>query len=56
MLTACGNTEVMKASETCPGLHSLIGERTVDGGLLVGGLACRYARWRNGALGCTRVD
>ena len=33
MPLACGNTVVMKASEKCPGLHRLIGECMVDGGL-----------------------
>ena len=30
---ACGNTVVMKASEKCPGIHRLIGECMVAGGL-----------------------
>lgn len=33
MPIACGNTVVMKASEKCPGLHSLIGQCMVEGGL-----------------------
>lgn len=33
MPLACGNTVVLKASEKCPGLHSLIGQCMVDGGL-----------------------
>ena len=35
MPIACGNTVVMKASETRPGLHSLIGGYLIDGGLPV---------------------
>ncbi|MEM6987303.1 MAG: aldehyde dehydrogenase [Pseudomonadota bacterium] len=33
MPIACGNTVVLKASEKCPGLHSLIGQCMADGGL-----------------------
>lgn len=33
MPLACGNTVVLKASEKCPGLHSLIGQCMVEGGL-----------------------
>ena len=33
MPLACGNTVVMKASEKCPGLHRLIGDCMVEGGL-----------------------
>ncbi|MGR3812550.1 MAG: aldehyde dehydrogenase [Cognatishimia activa] len=33
MAIACGNTVVMKASEKCPGLHRLIGDAMVEGGL-----------------------
>lgn len=33
MPLACGNTIVMKASEKCPGLHRLIGDCMVEGGL-----------------------
>ncbi|UUX50624.1 aldehyde dehydrogenase [Nisaea acidiphila] len=33
MPIACGNTVVMKASERCPGLHRLIGDCMVEGGL-----------------------
>ena len=33
MPLACGNTVVMKASEKCPGLHRLIGDCMIDGGL-----------------------
>ena len=33
MAIACGNTVVMKASEKCPGIHRLIGDCMVDGGL-----------------------
>ena len=33
MPIACGNTVVMKASEKCPGLHRLIGDCMIDGGL-----------------------
>ncbi len=33
MPLACGNTLVMKASEKCPGLHRLIGDCMVEGGL-----------------------
>ena len=32
MAVACGNTVVMKASEKCPGMHSLIGDCMVEGG------------------------
>ena len=56
MLIARGNLEARKESGTCPSLYSLIGERKVDGGLLKGGLACRYACCRNGARRCTCVD
>lgn len=33
---ACGNTVVMKASEKCPGIHRLIGDCMVEGGLPAG--------------------
>lgn len=33
MPLACGNTVVLKASEKCPGLHSLIGQCMIEGGL-----------------------
>ena len=33
MPLACGNTEVMKASKKCPGIHSLIGDCMIEGGL-----------------------
>ncbi|KMW59620.1 Aldehyde dehydrogenase [Candidatus Rhodobacter oscarellae] len=33
MALACGNTVVMKASEKCPGIHVLIGQCMIDGGL-----------------------
>ena len=33
---ACGNTVVMKASEKCPGLHRLIGDAMIAGGLPAG--------------------
>ena len=38
MPLACGNTVVMKASEKCPGLHRLIGDCMVEGGLPQGAL------------------
>lgn len=36
MAIACGNTVVMKASEKCPGLHRLIGDGMIAGGLPAG--------------------
>jgi acyl-CoA reductase-like NAD-dependent aldehyde dehydrogenase len=33
MPLACGNTVVLKASETCPGIHRLIGQCLVDAGM-----------------------
>jgi acyl-CoA reductase-like NAD-dependent aldehyde dehydrogenase len=33
MALACGNTVILKASETCPGLHLLIGQALVEAGL-----------------------
>lgn len=36
MPLACGNTVVMKASEKCPGMHRLIGDCMVEGGLPAG--------------------
>ncbi|MGH6760750.1 MAG: aldehyde dehydrogenase [Phyllobacterium sp.] len=36
MPIACGNTMVMKASEKCPGLHRMIGDCMVEGGLPAG--------------------
>ncbi|MCJ8150740.1 MULTISPECIES: aldehyde dehydrogenase [Shinella] len=33
MALACGNTVILKASETCPGLHVLIGQALVEAGL-----------------------
>jgi len=36
MPLACGNTVVLKASEKCPGIHRLIGQCMVEGGLPAG--------------------
>jgi acyl-CoA reductase-like NAD-dependent aldehyde dehydrogenase len=33
MALACGNTVILKASESCPGLHMLIGQALVEAGL-----------------------
>jgi acyl-CoA reductase-like NAD-dependent aldehyde dehydrogenase len=33
MALACGNTVILKASESCPGLHMLIGQSLVEAGL-----------------------